>query len=226
MRQSGHAADRDVLEEAEVAQRVEVDVRERGQQLARARALQLQVRHLGRALDDLDLEALLAADAPEVVAVGRERGHDEDPGLGVARVVDRAVAEHAAALVAERAVAHLADLQAGDVAREAVVGSGERVGAAEEPLLQRRLVPHADRLAHRVVLAGRIAEVGDPVPALPLGELAAHAPLHGVERRVQERVGGQLERAGVLIGRGRGGGRAHRAAPRSRRAAPSTPRAA
>ena len=186
------------------------------EQLARLRALQLQVRHVVGALDDLDVEALLGGCAAEVVAVGRERRDDEDALLVVAGVVDGAVAEHLAALVAERAVAHLADREAGHVAREAVVGGGQRVGTAEEPLLERRLVPQADRLAHRVVLPGGIAEVGDPVPALPLRELAAHAALDRVERRVAQRAGRQLVVARVLVlgrlrrdarGRGRERGR-------------------
>ena len=62
------------------------------------------------------------------------------------------------------------------------------------------------------MLGERIAEVGDPVPALPLGELPAHAPLDRVERRVPQGAGGQLVGARVLVvrlggrrGRERGG---------------------
>ena len=109
---AGHVADRDVLEEAEVAQGFDVGVRQRREQLARLGPLQLEVRHLGGALDDLGVEPLVGDRTAEVVAVGRERRDDEDARVVVARVVDGAVAEHPAALVAERAVANLADLAA------------------------------------------------------------------------------------------------------------------
>src|SRR5207302_8333147 len=101
---------------------------------------------------------------------------------------DDAVAEHPALLVHERRVARLADLQPGHVPREAVVSGLERPLAREEPLAQRRLVPDADRLAHRVVLRYGIAEVRDPGPALPLREGAAHAALDRVERGAQQTV--------------------------------------
>ena len=61
-----------------------------------------------------------------------------------------------------------------------------RVRPLEEPLAKRALVPDPDRLADGVVLRDGIAEVGDPVPALPLGEGPAHPPLDLVERGLKQ----------------------------------------
>ncbi|CAA9551789.1 MAG: hypothetical protein AVDCRST_MAG79-2762 [uncultured Thermoleophilia bacterium] len=203
------ATDDDRLrQEAEVPQRLEVRVGQRREQLAGARALDLQVRQLGRAVHDLDVEAT-GADPPEVVAVGLERRDGEHPERAVAAVQHRAVAEHPPPLVAEGAVADLSDLQRAHVVREQVVGRRERVGPAERPLAERRLVPHADGLADRVVLGHRIPEVGDPVPPLPLGEAAAVAAEDRVERRAVECVGGggPLDRLDDGVGTARRGER-------------------
>ena len=119
------------------------------------------MRPLVRAVEDLDVEALLRRHAAELVDVARQRRDHEDAGvLRVARVERDAVAEHAAVLVAERGVARLADLHRRHVVDEAVVDRLERVLAAEDPLLQGRLVPDADRLADGVVLVGAILVLG------------------------------------------------------------------
>ena len=149
------------------------------------------MRPLLRAIEDLDVEALALRDAAELVYVTLERGHHEDAGARlVARVEGDAVAEHAAVLVEEARVAGLADLHRGHVVGEAVVERLDRVGAAEDPLLQRRLVPDADGLAHGVMLLDRVAEVGDPIPALPLGEGATLPTLDRIEGGLAQALGG------------------------------------
>ena len=119
----------------------------------------------------LDRDVHPRHDLAHVVEVGVE-GRDH-PGARVRELEDRAVADHLPVLVAERRVAHLADLEPEHVVREDPVGGRESVGPREVPLAERRLVPDPDVLPDGVVLADRVAEVGRPVPAFPLHELGA-----------------------------------------------------
>ena len=174
----GHLADVHLVgEEAEVAEALDVLVDEVGEHLARARPLELDVREL---LGDwLDRDVQAGHDLEHVVEVGVERG--DHPGARVRELEDRAVADHLPILVAEGRVADLTDLQPEHVVGADPVGRGERVRAAEVPFAQRRLVPHADALADGVVLGDRVAELGRPVPVLPLHELGAELALDAVK---------------------------------------------
>ena len=219
-----HAADRDRLrDEAEVAQAGHVGIGQSRQELARPRPLHLEVRKRKGLLLDLDVH--VGADAAEVIGIRVEGGDDQHVVLGLAAIAD-AVAEHLPVLVAERPVPALPHLERRHVRREDPVGRAHRIRPLEEPLAKWGLVPDPDRLADGVMLRHGIAEVGDPVPPLPLGERPAHPPLDLVERGLKQTLRsdrrcrwGHLD----LERRGRAPGRKGRRSPRS---AASPPRRA
>src|SRR5947209_19137078 len=104
---------------------------------------------------------------------------------------DGAVHDHLAVLVADRAVANLADLERCHVVAEQHVGQRKHVLAAHIPLSQRRFVPEVAGCPCGVVLRLRIAEVGGPSPPLPVGPIRPGFPLYGVKGRSMQLVRGQ-----------------------------------
>ena len=179
------------MQEAEVAQRADVGaLGDRPQHLARVGALDLQMRHLRRAILDLHVEPAVGGDLPEPVQVGVVAGDRQAVVIGQAE--DGAVHDHLALLVADRAVADLADLQRRHVVGEQRVGQRHRIGAAQVPLAQRRLVPQAARRPRRLMLGDRVAEVRRPGPALPVGPGRARLSLDRVERSAMQVSGRHL----------------------------------
>ncbi len=165
--QQGTPPTRDALvDEAEVAQGADVGaLGDRPQHLARVRALDLQMRHLRRAILDLHVESAVGGDLLEPIQIGVVAGDRQAVVIGEAE--DGAVHDHLALLVADRAVADLADLQRRHIVGEQRVGQRHRVGAAQVPLAQRRLVPQAARRPRRLMLGARRRRSPPPRPSPP-----------------------------------------------------------
>jgi molybdopterin/thiamine biosynthesis adenylyltransferase len=94
---------------------------------------------------------------------------------------DRAVHDHLAVFVADRAVADLSNLERGHVVREEDVRERERVRTLHVPLAERRLVPQVRCVPSGMVLGDWVTEVVGPGPAFPIRPLCAELVLHFVE---------------------------------------------
>ena len=189
---AGHASHRDPLvEEAEVAKGVDVGaLGDRPQHLAGLGPLNLEVGHLGGSILDLHVEPAVRCDlsVPGQVRVVAGDRH----AVVIGQLEHGAVHDHLALVVADRAVANLTYLQRRHVIGEQRVGQLHRVGAAQDPLAQRRLIPHVARRARCLVFGDRVAEVSRPGPTLPVGPCCSQLALNRVERSAVEVSGRHL----------------------------------
>src|SRR5688572_8076051 len=159
-------AGKGVVADLEGLQVLHAGAADRLQHGAARRPLQREAGDVVRVLDDGDVESEGRARQPVELALLRA-----EPVDALAQVEDGAVVDHLAVVVAPDAVADLAGLDLGDIARDEAVQECERIGTRDQVLGHRREVEDRAGVADRGVLELLVEKgVGGRVilPAVPL----------------------------------------------------------